>query len=299
MSLKIGVAITTHNEFNQLKNCIESLIKITNPLLHIEVVDDGSTDGTIELTEFYKTKIHTTRGNGQLWWAGGTNAAIVQCLNAGCDFVLLVNSDVIITEKALNCLLSTADDYFPAIVASVVVEHSNPDSVWWAGSKWGPILKNIPVWANKYLYKRGISVNNLPCQPYETSEAHGRGVLIPKVIFEHVGFFNQKAFPHYGADTDFSFRVNKAGYKIIVQPNSVVYLNVKNTGLHKNDRPLTNPFINYYHYLFKRKNGEAVRVWWLITMKHLRFPVSLFSFLFCIALNTFRFWYSWIIKRDN
>ena len=52
----------------------------------------------------------------------------------------------------------------------------------------------------------------------------GRCLLHPVEIFEVVGNYDSKTFPHYGADDEFSMRVKKFGYSSILCPSSIVYL---------------------------------------------------------------------------
>src|SRR4030042_3432769 len=47
--MKISVTIPTYNERGVLEECIESLGAQTHPDFEIIVVDDGSTDGTLEI----------------------------------------------------------------------------------------------------------------------------------------------------------------------------------------------------------------------------------------------------------
>ena len=299
MKKLIGVAITSHNDYEKLKRTLNALSKIRNANLHVEIVDDGSTDGTFELITKNYPQFYISKGSGQLWWTGGTNVAVQKCLKKECEYVLLLNADVVIDEISLKYLLITAQEKYPAIIASVAVTSDNPKIIWWAGSVWCRLGKRIPIWTSKYIYKKGTDITFLPDKPFETSEAHGRGVLVPSMIFKKVGLFDEKKFPHYGADTDFSFRVIKYGFKIFVQPKSLVCLDIHHTGMQRLSRNVFLSLNEYFKYLFKRKNGEAIRVWWYITGNHLRFPDSLCTFLFVLALNSYRYWSKRISKMPG
>jgi GT2 family glycosyltransferase len=49
--------------------------------------------------------------------------------------------------------------------------------------------------------------------------------------FEEVGLFDQKNFPHYKADFDFSLRAGQAGYGLLIHPACYLYSKTKLTGL--------------------------------------------------------------------
>jgi GT2 family glycosyltransferase len=129
----------------------------------------------------------------------------------------------------------------------------------------------------------------LPQNPYGSSEAHGRGVLIPKSIFEEVGFFDHEVYPQYGGDTDFSFRVTQFGKRIWVIPDVRVELLTKNSGMTV-PKSIWQSTSGYIRYLTNRKNGEALWVWWNLTSTHLSWPTSWISFTFIVLLNTYRYW---------
>lgn len=139
------------------------------------------------------------------------------------------------------------------------------------------------------MFKRGTPISLLPSRPYDTSEAHGRAVLLPKIIFDKIGLYDAEKFPHYGADTDFSFRAKRQGFKILIDPDSRVRLHTQNTGL-QHEQSLGASWQGYWKYLTNRKNGEAGIVWWRLTRRHLPFINAVASFLFIISLNTIRYW---------
>ncbi len=294
---KIGIAITSHNNISQLKHCLDALSLIKNISIHVEIIDDGSTDGTYEIVINNYPAFHISKGTGQLWWTGGTNAALKKCIENGCAYILLVNADVIVTENALRQLYDTAEKTYPSVVASVAVRADDPEKIWWAGSTWEKLIRGLPIWTSRYLYKNGTSINNLPDTFYETSEAHGRGVLFPREVFEKVGLFDEKNFPHYGADADFSFRVREQWYKIFVEPHAIVLLDIFNTGLQNIQHNKESALQEYLNYLLKRKNGEALRVWWHLTKKHLRFPDWMCTYLFILLLNSAKFWRRKIVNK--
>jgi GT2 family glycosyltransferase len=299
MNDKIGIAITSYNNISQLTHCLDALSMIKNINIHVEIIDDGSTDDTYDIVKNNYPDFYINKGTGQLWWTGGTNAALKRCLENGCSYILLVNADVIVQENALRQLCTTAEKTYPSVVASVAVRADDPEKIWWAGSTWGKLIRGLPIWTSRYLYKKGTSINKLPGTYFETSEAHGRGVLFPKVVFDTVGLFDEKIFQHYGADADFSFRVREQGYKIYVEPRAIVLVDVFNTGLQNIQHKKEDALKEYLNYLLKRKNGEALRVWWYLTKRHLKFPDWVCTYLFVLLLNSVKFWHRKLFNKKT
>ncbi len=51
----------------------------------------------------------------------------------------------------------------------------------------------------------------------------GRGTIIPREVFEKIGFFDNVSFKHYAADYDFSLRAKYAGYELFVNSDTPVF----------------------------------------------------------------------------
>lgn len=285
----VGIVIATYNKRLELRECLNHIFKSIWTLYKICVVDDGSNDGTWEILLQDYPDISRIRGDGNLWWTGGTNRGIDFCLQNGCEYILLLNPDTLIQPDTILQLIKNSQLYGNAITASIIVFHNNSNIVWWAGSKWGSLKSWLPIWCNRYLYKRGIKLDELPEKPYYTDEAHGRGVLIPREIFKTIGLYDEIKFPQYGADIDFSFRAKRAGFSILVVPKAKSKLYTDSTGM-KTPKAFYKAIQEYWRYLVNRKNGEALRVWWNLLIRHAPFYTVLPSYIFIIALNTFRYW---------
>jgi GT2 family glycosyltransferase len=59
----------------------------------------------------------------------------------------------------------------------------------------------------------------------------GKGVLIPLPVFKHIGLYNEIALPHYHADTEFSVRTTKNGYRLFVHYGARLYSWHEETGM--------------------------------------------------------------------
>jgi len=286
----IGIVIATYNRKQELKECLSYVFKLKWPSIHICIVDDGSTDGTWKMLSQEYPDISLIRGDGNLWWTGATNRGIKHCLSKGCEYILLLNTDVQVKADTILQLVTVSQINNGAIASSVVIRSDDADVIWWAGcDKWEPIRWWLPIWCTKYFFKQGTKLNKLPEKPYNSSEAHGRGVLIPRNVFEIIGFYDEYFLPQYGADIDFSYRATRAGLSILVVPKAKVSLHVDNTGRKVSD-VFYKAILGYWRFLTNRKNGEILRVWWHLVFRYVPFYAVLPTYVFIIALNTFRYW---------
>jgi len=286
MNNKVAIVIPCFNNLSVLKHSIPSVY--SDDFLII-VFDDGSSDGTEKWLKENFPKIYYLKGDGSNWWTGSLAKAIDFAMANKCNYIVSLNADVLISPKIVSTLIKTSKNNNDSIVASLVVDIYDPIKIAWSGSRFEKIHKLLPVYASRYFIKSGVLIDNAPKKAYEVDEVHGRGVLIPSGIIRRIGNYDFKAFPHYGGDTDFSFRAKKNGIKMFVEPLCLAKVFAENTSLNKKEKlTFFGKLIPIKNYLFKRKNGEAVFVWWRLYKKHLPLPYFFQSYLFVIILNIYR-----------
>lgn len=283
---KVSVVIPCFNNLDVLKQTIPSIYTEEYSFV---VFDDGSTDGTDKWLKKNFPKIDLLKGDGTNWWTGSIKKGIDYSINKGAQYIVSLNADVLITPEIIKKLILCSIENSNSIVASLVVDIKNPVKILWAGSKFTLINKLIPIYSSKYIVKAGNLVDEAPIKPYTVDEVHGRGVLFPRKVFEIIGNYNPEIFQHYGGDTDFSFRAKKAGINMLVDPSCKAKVFVENTSLNKKrDGSIYGKVQNIKNYLFDRKSGEALYVWWNLYKRHLPRSYRVQSFIFVITLNIFR-----------
>ena len=67
----------------------------------------------------------------------------------------------------------------------------------------------------------------------------GRSVLYPISVFQNGNSFDYKSFPQYGGDNEFTHRAKKLGFKLFINPASVVYVQRAETGLNPIEKTLS------------------------------------------------------------
>ncbi len=272
----IHVIIPVFNRLHYTINCISSLKQQNFRDFRIIVVDDGSTDGTYSHIRNNFPDVEVLRGDGNLWWTGATNLAVDHILEKNVpddDFILTLNNDLIVKPDYFEKLLEVYNDNKPCLVGSISVDINNPEFVEYCGLRW-----------NKYtaLYKPNAKPSDTLSKLQETTKAipsdllWGRGVLIPVPVIKKIGMFDQKEFPHYMADEDFSARANKAGYKSFISTFAVVYNHIQLTGL--NGVHKKKGFSYWKDMFFSKKSGINLANRFKWAKKHGRIPALYFAF---------------------
>lgn len=229
---KIYIVIAVYKRLELTIRCLNSLIHQTYSDFHVIVVDHC--EGDSETQQFISTLddrfIHL-KGLDSMWWTDATNFGVKHALNmeAGSlenSFVLTLNNDLTVRENYLEELITTYSKYKPCLVGSVSVDSEAEEKIDFAGCKWNIFTSRMPDLfdkATKYSDIKNLDVIVTDLLP-------GRGMLIPMIVFQKIGLFDNEAFPHYVSDYDFSLMANKKGYKLLINPRAVVSSIVKESG---------------------------------------------------------------------
>src|ERR1700721_548667 len=100
----VSVVIPNWNGKNCIGDCIDSLLNQSlKP--HIIVVENGSTDGSLEYLKKTYPQIEILVNEHNLGFAGGVNKGIKRSIKKSDDYVALLNNDAIADEKLLEELI--------------------------------------------------------------------------------------------------------------------------------------------------------------------------------------------------
>ncbi|MEW4372666.1 glycosyltransferase [Paenibacillus kandeliae] len=209
-NLKTSIIILTYNQLDYTKICIDSIRKFTDPASYeLIVVDNFSTDGTRDwLAE--QTDIMTIFNSKNEGFPKGCNQGIT--VSSG-DNILLLNNDVIVTPEWLDNLVTCL--YSDESIGAV-----------------GPVTNNsanyqmIPVPYNSIedmlQFATNLNVSN-PAKWEERMKLIGLCMLIKKEVVDQIGFLDEIFTPGNFEDSDYSFRILKAGYKMMVCRDTFIH----------------------------------------------------------------------------
>ncbi|MFH1861581.1 MAG: glycosyltransferase family 2 protein [bacterium] len=225
MGDKVFVVIPVYNGIEHTVSTVRSLISLLHPGCRVVVVDDGSTDGTSAILGSEFPDVTILRGDGNLWWSGAINLGARYALENGADYVLLLNNDVFLHPQFLEELLIGAREFPDSLIASKILFASEPWKIWCMGGKVN--------WRSGRCWVVGCGQldDHRWMEPVEADWLAGMSVLVPVEVFRRGIWVDEKAFPQYCGDSDFSMRAKLAGFQLIVWPPSRVYNKVENSGL--------------------------------------------------------------------
>jgi GT2 family glycosyltransferase len=242
---QIGIVIPVHNRMLLTRNCLNSLQQQTFNDFQIIIVDDGSSDGTKEMLAIEFPDVKVLTGDGNLWWTAATNLGVKYALENGVDYILTLNNDTIPKEDFLEKMIYWAKKKPDALLGAFAIDSDTKKPIYcgeildWKKVNSTMVLDNLD---HKAMH--GIT---------EVSLYPGRGLFIPKSVFEYIGYYDSKRFPHYAADYDFTHRAIRAGYHVYCNLDAKLYIFPSESG-NQQIRRIKN-IRNYYLHLFAINGG--------------------------------------------
>ncbi len=204
----LAIVLVTYNRLELLKDCLFSLMNQTYPIDKVIIINNASTDGTIEfLNGFNDLPLHIISESCNTGGAGGFYKGVKTAFEQGFDWVFLMDDDVY-PEK--NCLEKLMKFRMGAMIA--VREDKQGKLVERSAIKYD--LKN-PIFPNPK--RNSISDcyqqrNQMP-ETVIVDNVAFEGFMIHREIIKKVGFPEPKYFIFYD-DVDYALRIRALGYKI-------------------------------------------------------------------------------------
>jgi len=290
------VIIPVHNRLQHTCKCLESLVEQDCKNFCVYVVDDGSTDNTAEvITERFSSlmEMEIITGDGNLWWGGAIRAGVQRALakmEAG-DVVVTLNNDITIPHDYLPKAQALLVAYPDTMLGSISVDmndHNLISQTGWRMRCW-PLALTRRIWWPGTLNDVALATSKA-----EIDFLPGTGTFTPEAIIRAIGTINSDRFPHYHGDSEFSYRVRKRGYQVLLCRELVVYHDLLATGTASNVRQRP-PLIDVMKSFFIRRSSNCLLYRW-------RFAVdcaprwALVPFLLCDTFKSaVRSFGSWLV----
>lgn len=243
----IDIIIPSYNGKYLLEKYLADARKYTEGLNKVIIVDNGSTDGTIDwLNKNYPDTI-IVKNKTNL----GVTIPMIQGVSASdSEYFVLLNNDVRPTKDYLKDSLLFFKDKKVFAVSCNENKSSWPQASWRDG---------------KLQFTQG---SDKSC-PHYSLWASGGSAIFKRSIWDKLGGMKSIYAPYYWEDIDIGYRAWKMGYKIIWNNNSLVH--------HKHES--TSKKINQKYVNMIKQRNELLFTWMNISDKelinsHIKFLIS-------------------------
>lgn len=245
----VFIIILNYNGKTVLQKCLTSIFRSDYKNIEVVVVDNASSDGSLEEAMQKFSKVHFIKNSENIGFSRGNNLGIRFSLEKFADYILLLNNDTEIFSNTISLLVNYAEKNDQVGITSPLILGPNAKEIWFAGGRinWSKMSCShiLSLKAEK---------------AYTIEYASGCAMLIKKEVFKKIGLFDERFFLYY-EDTDFSLRAKKQNFNISLLPQAkIIHFEISNS---------TNPQKIYWlvisALIFFKLNAPAFfRVWYFI-----------------------------------
>lgn len=287
----IKVVILNWNGAEHLRAFLPEVIRTVPPATDVVVADNGSTDGSLQLLAELFPQVQVIRLDRNYGYAEGYNRALAMI---EADYYILLNSDIRPREGWCEPLIE-AFERDPGLfaVAPKLLSLSDPDRFEYAGASGGFIdMLGYPFCRGRILSH--IETDHGQYDGYrEVFWASGACMACRSDIYRQLGGLDDEFFAHM-EEIDLCWRAQLYGYRIAVEPASVVYHLGGGTLPNNSPRKIYLNFRNNLAMLYK--NLPAVSLWPVLLTRMVLDGFSALVFLLQGRVDFFR--EVWRAHRD-
>lgn len=212
MKSTITIIIPNFNGKQFLKTCLGSISKQNCSSYDIIIVDNASSDGSVEYILENYPEIILVQNKENMGFAAAVNQGI---MISSSEYIFLLNNDVELKPNCISNLLKGIEkDENIFAVSSKMVQYNDRSKIDDAGDEY-----SILGWTRKVGDGKSPDLYNAE---RETFSACAGAALYRKSILDEIGYFDENFFA-YMEDVDISYRARILGYKCVYCPDAVVY----------------------------------------------------------------------------
>jgi len=243
-----SIVILTYNQLEYTKLTIDSIRKHTKARYEIIVVDNASTDGTVEYLKAQKD-IRTIFNSENLGFPAGCNQGMEIAKG---DYIVLLNNDVIVPDNWLEGLIDCADSH-PTI--GIVGPMSNRISGY-------QLEQNITYKKINRMHDFAASYRRKNRKKwYQSPRVAGFCMLIKREVLNKIGGLDTIFGIGNCEDDDFCLRAGLTGFKVAIAGDVFIH-HFGSASFGKDGNEKYKEFIRKNESIFKEKWGTTALEWW-------------------------------------
>lgn len=219
----VSVTIVTYNSGRFIKKCLESVLSQKYRNKEIIVVDNASTDGTVDILEQFEDRCRVIYNQENVGFAAAQNQAIA---GSGGDWVLTLNPDVLLLPNFLEVLVhaGSIDPHIGTVCGKLLTMSASFE----IPAK--PVVDSTGIYFNPMLRHLDRGSRQVDNGHYLHSEyvfgATAAAALYRRKMIDDIsleGEFFDADFFAYREDADVAWRAQLMGWRCLYAPYATGY----------------------------------------------------------------------------
>lgn len=218
----VDIIVCVHNALEDTQKCLDSIVSHTSNPYQLILIDDGSNDSTKkflkEFAESQGTSLH--RNEKPLGYTFAANQGLRLSRS---DYIILLNSDTIVTPEWLDRMIMCAESNTNIGLVGPLSNQASWQSI--------PDFESNGDWAENNL-PEDIDVNDMAALVAQYSGRfypeipflNGFCLLVKRGVLEDLGYFDEENFGSgYGEENDYCLRARIKGWKLALADDVYIY----------------------------------------------------------------------------
>lgn len=221
--MDISIILVSYNTKELTENCINSIYEYTKDVNYeIIVVDNNSTDGSVEMLEQKFINIKLIKNKDNKGFGAANNIGIRQSMG---KYIFCLNTDTVIIDNSIKILFDYMENNQNVGACGGQLFDKDMNITYSVG--------NFPSFSRiffqyaglKYIFKKYWNKKLSPSikvkydTPTKVDYIIGADLMIRKSILDTIGLFDENIFL-YGEESDLCFRIKKNSNDIMFIPDS-------------------------------------------------------------------------------
>jgi GT2 family glycosyltransferase len=212
----VGIVVLHWGARDATEACLDSIREASYTAVRVFLVDNARSLDDTTAQGAAPLSIEILRPPRNLGFAEGCDWGIAAALDAGVDYIFLLNNDAVVGHHCLEALVSVARSTPRAgILSPQIAFQEAADKVWYRGGEFSPWGRG----PRHTGWRRRVDTDRPPA---DVDYATGCAMLIDPAVIRTVGTFDARLFA-YCEDVDFSLRARRSGFRALVVPAALVH----------------------------------------------------------------------------
>ncbi len=204
----VAAVVVTFNRRDVVLRCLDRLLNAAAIPTHVVVVDNGSSDDTVQAIKTTHPDAVVLQMTENLGPAGGFARGMVEAARLDCDWLMLLNDDCIVEPDTLRRLLDVAASADPRVgVVAPTFREGDADHV-------GLLWKHLPV----SVYSNHVGQGS---RPIDIDMVTFSGPLVRTDLVRRLGPPREDYFMMW-EEWEYCLRVRRHGYRVVAVPGCYI-----------------------------------------------------------------------------
>jgi GT2 family glycosyltransferase len=264
----IGIVICNYNKKDCVIACIRSVLESNMTDFDIYVVDNASTDDSVQaIKEIYGTQVKLIVNKENLGGSGGFNTGLRAALKKNYPYVMCLDNDVLLDENAIYSLYQFLEKHKEVgMVGSRVYNMEMPDTVQQFG-----LNIDFENYCLETLYENHIEDGSIPeilyCDTIATCSMMARSSVL-----RQIGLMPERNFIYWD-DIEWGYLCNKAGYKVAAYGASKALHAMGAKKVSVSTFPTYYMWRNWIRFFMKYTSADRLEAMSLVFLKEIFFSI--------------------------